>query len=175
MGGSVVKATALLLIPGALFGAGLVVSGMTDPGKVLGFLDVLGAWDPSLALVMVGALGAFATVNIWIRGRGKTVFGGPLPAAPSASLDGRLIVGAVLFGVGLGSGRVVSGAGTREPRRAARGGRAVRRDDALGHGVGAAPVRRRPVVRRRASRRRSPVAIRLGRAASRTQVSVRAS
>jgi uncharacterized protein len=90
------------LASGLVFGAGLVVSGMTRPSKVLAFLDVFGAWDPSLAFVMLGAVGVAALVFRWSRGRHAPV------AAPSFSLpakqplDAGLLGGAALFGVGWG-------------------------------------------------------------------------
>ncbi len=87
------------LSSGALFALGLALSGMTDPGKVLGFLDVAGAWDPSLAFVMGGAVGVHF---LWLRlGRARpAVVAGSLPAAQG--VDARLVVGAALFGVGWG-------------------------------------------------------------------------
>jgi len=103
------KGTAILVLPGALFGIGLAVSGMTDPTKVIGFLDVTGRWDPSLALVMVGALSSFAVLNALIARRDKPVLGGQLPGRPSAAIDGRLIAGAALFGIGWGLGGLCPG------------------------------------------------------------------
>lgn len=93
-----------LFVPGLLFGVGLGISGMTNPGKVIGFLDVAGAWDPSLALVMAGAIGAFAPLNLLIRRRGRTWSGGALPDAPSHKVATRTLVGAALFGIGWGLG-----------------------------------------------------------------------
>jgi len=87
---------------GLLFGLGLILSGMTDPGKVIGFLDVFGAWDPSLALVMAGAiavgLGAFAVA----RKRTVSWLGGALHLPKSNQIDKPLVVGAILFGAGWG-------------------------------------------------------------------------
>jgi uncharacterized membrane protein YedE/YeeE len=86
---------------GLIFGLGLCLSGMTDPHKVLGFLDLAGAWDPSLALVMGGALViAFVAFRI-ARGRRTSLTGAPLPA-PAAAVDARLIGGSLLFGAGWG-------------------------------------------------------------------------
>lgn len=87
---------------GLLFGLGLLLSGMTDPGKVQGFLDLAGAWDPSLALVMGGAivvgLGAF-----WLARRRTVAFlGGAMRLPQSQDIDRRLIAGALTFGVGWG-------------------------------------------------------------------------
>ena len=89
-------------VVGLLFGIGLILSGMTDPGKVLGFLDLFGAWDPSLALVMGGAIlvgvGAFAVA----KKRTATFLGGALQLPTSNDIDKRLVVGGLLFGVGWG-------------------------------------------------------------------------
>lgn len=101
---------AVLFLPGLVFGIGLVVSGMTDPAKVIGFLDVSGSWDPSLALVMAGALSSFAVLHAWIRRRGAPVLAGSeLPASPSGSIDARLIIGSALFGIGWGLGGLCPG------------------------------------------------------------------
>ncbi len=87
---------------GLLFGIGLMLSGMTDPGKVIGFLDLAGPWDPSLALVMGGAilvgLGAFALA----KRRTHSFFGGAMALPKSSDIDRRLILGSLTFGVGWG-------------------------------------------------------------------------
>jgi uncharacterized protein len=87
---------------GLLFGWGLLISGMTDPGKVIGFLDLAGPWDPSLALVMGGAIAvgifAFATA----RKRTTSLFGGALHLPTSSDIDKRLVIGSLLFGAGWG-------------------------------------------------------------------------
>ena len=87
---------------GLLFGLGLIVAGMTDPAKVLGFLDLAGTWDPSLAFVMGGGilvgLGAFATA----KKRTTTFFGGAMHLPTSTVIDKRLIGGGLLFGAGWG-------------------------------------------------------------------------
>ena len=94
------RATPFLV--GLLFGLGLCLSGMTDPPKVLGFLDLAGAWDPSLAFVMGGAaVVAFFAFRIAL-GRGKTLSGQPLDLPASRAIDGRLIGGSLLYGVGWG-------------------------------------------------------------------------
>jgi uncharacterized membrane protein YedE/YeeE len=86
---------------GLVFAVGLVLSGMTDPARVLGFLDFAGDWDPRLAFVMVGAIGVHFT---WLRL--ATRFQGPSAQAfslrPHAPITGSLIVGATIFGVGWG-------------------------------------------------------------------------
>lgn len=90
------------LIAGLLFGIGLIVSGMADPAKVLGFLDPTGSWDPSLAFVMAGAiavgLGAFAVA----RRRRTSLIGLQIKLPASTTVDRRLIGGSLLFGMGWG-------------------------------------------------------------------------
>ena len=87
---------------GLFFGLGLILSGMTDPGKVLGFMDLAGAWDPSLALVMGGAIavgvGAFALA----KRRTTSFLGGALQWPESSAIDKRLVLGSLVFGVGWG-------------------------------------------------------------------------
>jgi uncharacterized protein len=93
---------ALEFLLGLLFGLGLLLAGMTDPAKVLAFLDLAGAWDPSLALVMGGGiamgLGAFGLA----KRRQRTLLGGPLRLPTASAIDRRLLVGSALFGVGWG-------------------------------------------------------------------------
>lgn len=89
-------------IAGVLFGGGLAISGMTNPDKVLNFLDVTGAWDPSLALVMAAALAVAAPGFAWLRRRGCTLDAQPLPAPPGRNIDARLLGGSALFGIGWG-------------------------------------------------------------------------
>ena len=89
-------------IAGLAFGIGLVVSQMASPAKVLGFLDLAGRWDPSLALVMVAAI-AVAVVGFALAGRRPTtLLGTPLQLPTTRVIDARLIGGALLFGVGWG-------------------------------------------------------------------------
>lgn len=90
------------LLLGLLFGLGLIVGGMTDPAKVLAFLDLGGAWDPSLALVMGGAVVVATGLYALARRRGRSVLGGPLHWPTARAIDGRLIGGSLLFGVGWG-------------------------------------------------------------------------
>tara|TARA_R110001592_G_scaffold198820_1_gene447190 strand:- start:1394 stop:1807 length:414 start_codon:yes stop_codon:yes gene_type:complete len=90
------------LIAGALFGAGLIVSQMVNPARVLGFLDVAGTWDPTLAFVLAGAL-AVSVPGYWlVRRLGTPVLDSKSHLPPPGRLDGRLIAGAALFGIGWG-------------------------------------------------------------------------
>lgn len=91
----------LSLVAGALFGAGLLISGMTDTTKVQGWLDVFGNWDPTLAFVMGGAIIPMFIAWRLTRGR-QPMVGGSFPAPPNPELDHRLVTGSVLFGMGWG-------------------------------------------------------------------------
>ena len=88
------------LFSGALFGSGLVVSGMIDTAKVQGWLDVFGAWDPTLAFVLGGAV--LPMILVWrvAERRGVSVLGTPIPARVAPRFDPRLVTGSVLFGAG---------------------------------------------------------------------------
>lgn len=89
-------------IAGGLFGLGLLISGMTDTTKVQGWLDVFGAWDPTLAFVLGGAIiPMFIAWRIAER-RKDAVFGGGIPAKPAQQITPRLAIGSALFGVGWG-------------------------------------------------------------------------
>ena len=87
---------------GLLFGMGLILSGMTDPGKVIGFLDLFGTWDPSLALVMGGAIGVGFFAFALAKKRTANFFGGALHLPKSNDIDKPLVIGAMLFGAGWG-------------------------------------------------------------------------
>ena len=89
-------------IVGLLFGLGLMLSGMTDPGKVIGFLDLFGAWDPSLALVMGGAILVSFFAFTVAKKRTTTFLGGVLRFPTNVDIDKKLVVGSVLFGAGWG-------------------------------------------------------------------------
>ena len=89
-------------LAGLVFGLGLIVSGMTDPAKVLGFLDVAGAWDPSLALVMGGAVAVGLFAFAAARRRERSLLGAPMRLPAVRTIDARLIAGAILFGAGWG-------------------------------------------------------------------------
>lgn len=88
------------LIAGAVFGLGLTVSGMTDTNKVQGWLDLFGAWDPTLAFVLSGAILPMLLAWRIAARRESAVLGTPLPAAPAPVIDRKLLIGSVLFGMG---------------------------------------------------------------------------
>ena len=89
-------------VAGLLFGLGLLLSGMSDPGKVLGFLDLLGTWDPSLALVMAGAILVGMLAFAVAKKRTINFLGGALHLPTASQIDRRLVIGALLFGAGWG-------------------------------------------------------------------------
>ena len=91
------------LLAGLVFGLGLVVSGMANPVKVLGFLDLAGAWDPSLAFVMAGGI-AVAALAFAVANKRTVSFLGVAMKLPGSSrdIDRRLVIGSVLFGIGWG-------------------------------------------------------------------------
>ena len=90
------------LLFGLLFGLGLIVSGMSDPSKVLGFLDLAGKWDPSLAFVMGGAVAVGALVFPLAAKRQNSILGNTMSLPTATTIDRRLVVGALTFGVGWG-------------------------------------------------------------------------
>ena len=95
-------AAALAFVAGAVFAVGLVLAGMTQPTKVLAFLDVGGAWDPTLAFVMGGAVLAHLAGLRLVAGRGAPLFADAFARPPRTDLDLRLLAGAAIFGVGWG-------------------------------------------------------------------------
>ncbi|KOO15815.1 transporter [Vibrio xuii] len=98
------------LINGLLFGMGMSLSGMIDPQKVIGFLDVTGSWDPSLAFVMGGALSVFMPgYFLLIKPRVVSVSQDQISTPSSAQVDTRLIVGSMLFGIGWGTAGICPG------------------------------------------------------------------
>ena len=90
------------LVTGLVFGLGLILSGMTDPSKVISFLDIAGAWDPSLAFVMGGAVLVGLVAFRVARTRSTTILGGPLRLPDATRIDRRLLLGGLAFGVGWG-------------------------------------------------------------------------
>ena len=93
-------ASSLLL--GVLFGLGLIVAGMTDPAKVIGFLDLAGAWDPSLGFVMGGAILVGLAGFALAKKRSTSFLGNPMQLPTSRDTDKRLVMGSLLFGAGWG-------------------------------------------------------------------------
>lgn len=87
---------------GLLFGLGLILAGMANPAKIQGFLDLFGLWDPSLALVMGGAVAVGLLPFAAARRMGRALFGGPIRLANKASIDPRLLAGSAVFGIGWG-------------------------------------------------------------------------
>lgn len=92
----------LIFLAGALFGTGLAISGMTDPGRVIGFLDVFGAWDPALLFVMAGAVAVYGFGMLILRRFQNHNL--KLPSTASSPIDRQLVIGATIFGVGWGLG-----------------------------------------------------------------------
>lgn len=92
----------IALLSGLIFGLGLITSGMSDPAKVLSFLDLGGLWDPSLAFVMAGAIGAARLPFASALRQPRSWLGQPMPSAPAGTIDRSLILGSALFGVGWG-------------------------------------------------------------------------
>ena len=96
-------------VAGLLFGLGLIVSGMADPAKVLGFLDLAGTWDPSLAFVMGGAIGVGVIAFARARKMQQSLLGQPMQLPAATRIDRRLILGSLLFGVGWGIAGICPG------------------------------------------------------------------
>ena len=87
---------------GVVFGIGLILSGMTDPAKVIGFLDIAGNWDPSLAFVMAGAIAVGVFAFAFARKRSASLFGDAMRLPTRRDVDLRLVLGSVIFGIGWG-------------------------------------------------------------------------
>jgi len=94
--------TLAAFLVGLVFGIGLLVSGMSNPAKVLGFLDLAGRWDPSLALVMGGAIAVGLAGFRLARGRVRALLGGAMQLPAARSIDRPLVLGSLAFGVGWG-------------------------------------------------------------------------
>ncbi|SPA18805.1 Conserved hypothetical protein, transmembrane, signal [Cupriavidus taiwanensis] len=94
--------TLLALLAGLVFGIGLILSGMANPAKVLGFLDLAGAWDPSLAFVMAGAILVGVAAFALARRRRRSWLGLPMQWPALAAVTPRLLLGSAAFGVGWG-------------------------------------------------------------------------
>lgn len=98
------KALSISLICGLVFGFGLIVSGMSNPARVLNFLDWSRGWDPTLALVMGGAIAVALPGFYWVRQRQKPLFKDDFDIPENRTIDAKLVVGAGLFGAGWGVG-----------------------------------------------------------------------
>ncbi|MEO6772073.1 MAG: DUF6691 family protein [Kofleriaceae bacterium] len=96
------KGWGIAAIAGTLFALGLVVSGMTDPGRVTAFLDVTGRWDPTLAFVMAGAIAVHAPLARIVHVRATPLFDSTVHLPARIAVEPRLVLGAALFGVGWG-------------------------------------------------------------------------
>ena len=102
---------AFAFFSGLIFGIGLIVAGMANPAKVLGFLDLAGMWDPSLALVMAGAIAVGSLAFQLAKRRTLSLLGLSLRLPDARQIDRRLIVGSVVFGIGWGLAGICPGPG----------------------------------------------------------------
>lgn len=105
------KRVFIALLSGALFGAGLAISGMADPQRVRGFLDLFGNWDPTLAFVMVGAMAPMAIAWQIQRRLHAPIADGAFSLPGTTQIDAKLALGSVLFGAGWGIGGLCPGPG----------------------------------------------------------------
>jgi len=96
-------------IAGLVFGIGLLVAGMANPAKVLGFLDLAGNWDPSLAFVMGGAIAVGTIAFAFARRRARSLLGLPMHLPGARHIDRRLVGGNLLFGIGWGLAGICPG------------------------------------------------------------------
>jgi len=101
--------TLFIYVAGLIFGVGLCLSGMNRPEKVLGFLDVAGLWDPSLAFVMIGAIGVAFFAFRSAASRSRAWLGEPMRLPTQTAIDRRLLVGSAIFGLGWGLAGVCPG------------------------------------------------------------------
>lgn len=92
----------MALLAGLVFGIGLIISGMTDPSKVIGFLDLAGAWDPSLGFVMGGAILVGLVAFRFAARRDRTLLGDAMRLPTATHIDRRLVLGGLAFGAGWG-------------------------------------------------------------------------
>lgn len=99
----------LSLLSGLVFGIGLIYAGMSNPAKVLAFLDIAGDWDPSLALVMAGALAVSAISFYYAKKSGMTFLNTPIDLPENTLIDKRLVLGSIIFGVGWGIAGICPG------------------------------------------------------------------
>jgi uncharacterized membrane protein YedE/YeeE len=108
-------------LAGLVFGIGLLISGMASPAKVLGFLDIAGKWDPSLVLVMVGAIAVGLVAFTVARRRAVSLLGYEMKLPRAQHIDRRLVIGSLLFGIGWGvaglcPGPALVALGTGQPK-----------------------------------------------------------
>jgi uncharacterized membrane protein YedE/YeeE len=96
------SSTLTALIAGLLFGSGLVISGMTNPANILAFLDLAGQWNPALALVMLSAIIVAFPAFTWVRRHQRNLVGESVSLGNRKPIDQKLIIGALIFGVGWG-------------------------------------------------------------------------
>jgi uncharacterized membrane protein YedE/YeeE len=97
-----VKRAIVAFVCGLVFGAGLIISQMSNPAKVIGFLDITGKWDPSLALVMAGAVVVFGAVYRLALRRQAPLYAARFALPDRTSIDSSLVIGALIFGIGWG-------------------------------------------------------------------------
>jgi uncharacterized membrane protein YedE/YeeE len=95
-------ASVFAFIAGLIFGLGLIVAGLVNPAKILGFLDIAGTWDPSLALVMAGAIAVGLVAFALARRRTLSALGLPMQLPSRRTVDARLVGGSLVFGIGWG-------------------------------------------------------------------------
>lgn len=103
------KNTFISLVAGCLFGVGIIVAGMSNPAKVLGFLDLTGEWDPSLMLVMVGAIAVGLLAFGVAKKRPVSFLGLPMQLPTARNIDFKLVLGSALFGIGWGMAGICPG------------------------------------------------------------------
>jgi uncharacterized membrane protein YedE/YeeE len=96
-------------LAGLIFGLGLLLAGMANPAKVLGFLDLAGAWDPSLTLVMAAAIAVAIGPFSWAKRQSRSLLGAPMQLPQKRQIDRRLVLGSLLFGAGWGIAGICPG------------------------------------------------------------------
>lgn len=101
--------TAIAFCVGLLFGCGLILAGMTNPAKVIAFLDLAGNWDPSLALVMGGAMAVASAAFAMAKTRAHSLLGFPMQLPTLKTIDRKLVLGSMAFGTGWGLGGLCPG------------------------------------------------------------------